>query len=150
MRSDRTTVALFVLQSQLAAAQEQFDDKPDESTCLGELTELTFYDVKYGDLPFLGKLQKAGIAYDSCWNIDNEYGAAVENVRFTATGDVIARTVYDSERNPNLNTLMRLIDKPDELRQYILDHKTATEDLSWDNQEEYSKIYLANQLINPT
>ena len=148
--SDGTTVTLFVLQSQLAAAQEQFDDKPGESTCLGELTELMFYDVNYGNLPFLGKLQKAGIAYDSCWNSGDEYGAGVENVRFTATGDVIGRTVYDSERNPNLDTLMGLIDKPDELRQYILDHKTATEDLSWDNQEEYSKIYLANQLINPT
>lgn len=147
---DRTSVRLTVLTSQLAAAQKHFNTEANESDTHTEFTELTFYDVNYGNLPFLADLLKAGVAYDSYWSSGGDFGPGTESLRFNDKGEPYTSTLYDEGINPNLSDLMARIDKPDELRAFLLQHQEDVADRPWDNQEEYGKIYLATQLINPT
>lgn len=147
--SASTTVRLVVLTTQAKAAEGFFRYKPDEDNSFDDQSEYTFYEVNYGNLPFLKNLEKAGIAYDSSWSNGNDYGPGTESLRFNAEGKPIISTLYDDGINPPLYALMALIDKPDELRSYLVLHQEKVADRPWDNQEEYGKVYMAKQLINP-
>ena len=146
---DRTTVYLRVLNSQSVEAQKHFTDETSGDDLGDTTTEFIFENVNYGDLPFLEALRKAGIAYNSSWSRGNDYGPGTECLRFDAEGKPFTSTVYKSGINPELSDLMALIDKPDELRAFLIQHEKDVADRPWDNQEEYGKIYLAKQLINP-
>lgn len=146
---DPTTVCLLVLNSQSIEAQKHFTYETSGDD-LGDITtEFIFEEVNYGDLPFLEALRKAGIAYDSYWSRGDDYGPGTESLRFDAEGKPFTSTLYESAINPELSDLMALIDKPDELRTFLLEHQADVADRPWDNQEEYGKLYLAKQLINP-
>lgn len=147
---DRTTVYLRVLNSQSVEAQEYFTLEDIGSDIGVTTTEFIFEDVNYGDLPFREALKKAGIAYDSSWSRGDDYGPGTESLRFDAEGNPFTSTVYESGINPELSDLMALIDKPDELRTFLLEHQADVADRPWENQEEYGKIYRATQLIQPT
>lgn len=121
----------------------------DEKNKSDDQCEFIFHEVNYGDLPCIGELKAAGIPYDWHWDAGSEYGPGDEYCRFTSTGEISIRTVNESDQNPYLMDLMALIDQPDQLRQYILDHKESVSYPSWDNQEEYSKRYLVRQLVEP-
>lgn len=147
---DRTSVHLTVLNGQAAAAEaifKSYDDPTGEPGAM--LTEYYFTEVNYGELSFLGDLQDAGIAYDSCWNDGAEHGAGMKSLRFTAEGGVETRERYNAAYNPPLEALMVRIDQPAELREYILEHSQSVQHLSWDNQEEYAKVFKTKQLIDP-
>lgn len=147
---DPTTVYLRVLNSQSVEAQKHFTYETSDDDIGDTTTEFTFEEVGYGELPFLEALTKAGIAYDSSWSRGDEYGPGTESLRFDAEGKPFTSTLYESGINPELSSLMALIDKPDELRTFLLEHQADIADRPWDNQEKYGKIYLAKQLINPT
>ena len=51
--------------------------------------------------------------------------------------------------NPDIEQLMKLIDKPEELRQFIVNHQEEHATLPWENQEENGKIFLTRKLIDP-
>ena len=147
--SDRSYVTLTVLTSQSSQAEEIFDYSADDQGEKDGKTWYDFSDVGYGILPFGKKLQKAGIAHDSSWESGSGYGPGTHSCRFTEFGDLVLQDIGDDQINPDLDALMALIDKPDELRQHILDHQKMFYVLPWDNQEEYGKVYRAKQLISP-
>lgn len=145
---DRTTVYLDVLVSQADDARELFDyETCDEYFNGEEFIEFQFDEINHGTLDFLDKLQEAGIAFDSSWSQGSEYGPGTTFCRFTSEGEVIRFDRYESEINPGMAGLMRLIDDPKALREAILDHHKATTPLPWDNQKEYGKLYRVKQLI---
>jgi hypothetical protein len=146
---DRTIVYLDVLASQADAARELFSYEPEDERENGDkFIEFEFNEINYGTLDFLEDLQRAGIAFDSNWSSGDEYGPGTMFCRFTPEGNTICFDRYDSDINPDINCLMRLIDDPEALRKVILDHHKATTPLPWDNQEEYGKLFRAKMLIS--
>lgn len=153
MSRDPSTVTLTVLASQaelvetlISPGYEDFEISEDS-----HLTALVFHEVGYGELPFLGKLQAAGIAYDSSWSAGSEYTPGTKYLRFTPEGTVISREIYDDQVNPNLDELLKRIDKPAELKAYLLAHAdhVSVEELL-EEQIEFGKRYRATNLIAPT
>lgn len=147
---DRTTVTLTVLASQTAAAKALFNGELPQEEVLGngDKTDFVFYEVNYGNLHFLNNLRDAGIAFDSRWDAGGEYGPGVLNFRYTSKGEPKERDLYDDGIDPELNTLLELIDKPTELRQAILDHAEKVQ--PWDfgpEQEEFGKLYQTMKII---
>lgn len=147
---DRTTVDLYVPSSLKKLAESLFgrEGPANEEADEAGLASFTFIEVGYGELHFLKALFEHGIAYDSCWSAGDDYGAGSISCRFDAKGEVTFKEVYNSDANPNLGVCIKLIDKPAELRQYILDHQRQQEHPSWDNQVEYGRIFLTKQLIS--
>lgn len=146
---DRTTVMLTVLTSQLKEAEKLFLYAPSEIYIGTALTECLFYEVNYGELEFLPKLQNLGMPYTSRWESGSEYGPGEEACRFTPQGEMLLKIVGDEYRNPPLHHLMEVIDNYGLLKQRILEHYERVTALPWDNQEEYGKIHRARQLITP-
>jgi hypothetical protein len=68
-------------------------------------------------------------------------------LRFTSEGKPDFKEIYDNCRNPDLGTLLQLIDVPDELRKNILAFKESVSVMDWDHQVEYGKIYRVKRLI---
>lgn len=145
---DRTSVYLTVLTTQAEQAENLFDYESNEDREYIGTTIFTFYEVNYGELDFLPELADAGIAYDSMWGSGHEYSTGTESVRFTPDGDIVRKTIYSNEVNPNLDRLMELINKPVALCRYILEHKESITVAPIDNtQIEYGKRYLVKKLI---
>jgi hypothetical protein len=150
---DRTSVTLTVLKEQAIAAQAVFaDSEPDHKAENGGVIPVvyySFYDVNYGDLPFLDALQNAGIAFDSEWDNGGDYTSGCDFCRFRPDGTVQRNSYSDEYKNPDLHRMMGLLDEPEALKAYILDHHKNITPLPWDNQVEYGKLYLTKKLINP-
>lgn len=145
---DRTSVTLYVLTSQkerVKVISDSFEELEED----GDLTYFYFWDVNYGELPFLNELMDAGIAFDSCWCAGGDYGSGTKSCRFTPAGELDVREVYETQENPPLSVLMSLIDSPNQLREYIIQHRDKVTPLSWDNQEEYGKLHRTKKLISP-
>ena len=149
MSSEESTVTLTVLASQKDQAEEEFDFQACEDT--GEIDRhwvYIFYGVKYGTLKFLDSLRDAGIAYDSEWSSGHEYSAGTQSGRFTSEGLYVKKGIYETQINPCMYHLLDCIDKPDELRAFILEHQESISVLPLDQvQEEYGKLYRMHQLI---
>ena len=151
MENDTSSVVLTVLTSQKQAAEALFDRPCDgvwEYTS-PPITEFQFHDVSEGNLYFLPALVAAGISYESAWEACQEYGAGTEILRFTKEGEAVKKTNYVYDLNPDIGQLMGLIDKPEELRQFIINHQEEHATLPWENQEENGKIFLTRKLIDP-
>lgn len=118
------------------------EDDSDENLCY-----LAFEEVNYGTLSFLGELRDVGIAYDSCWEAGAEFSKGTESCRFTEDGGIQTLSIYEGGENPSINQLIALIDQPQALRAFILQHQADTSPLPWDNQVEYGKRYLAKQML---
>jgi len=150
---DRTCVTLTVLKEQALHATALFDGWEPEHAVEHEgllpLMYFTFYEVNYGDLPFLDALQEAGIAFDSDWDHGSEYGSGCDFCRFRPDGTVQRFDYSDEYKNPDLQRMMGLLDEPEALKAYILDHHSKVTPQPWDHQIEYGKLYKAYQLINP-
>lgn len=147
--SDRTYVILTVpteYTEQVKTLAKSIEDVFDQ---MNGRTDFHFTEVNYGELEFLPALKEAGIPYSSNWERGDEYGPGGEHVRFSAEGDYLDWTLYDTDENPSIEKLLSLLDDPTALRQYILDHKASREVLPWDNQVKYSKRFLARRLIDP-
>ena len=146
---DRTTVTLTVLNAQAAKAEALFEYGADQEQSDDAFTSFIFNEVNYGTLDFLPALLAVGIAYDSEWERGGDFVAGSEYGRFTPEGYSKVLGIDDCNLNPDIYSLMGLIDDPVELRAYIMHHHQKATPLPWDNQEEYGKLYLARQLINP-
>lgn len=148
---DRTSVTLTVLKEQALAATALFDGlEPDhavENEGVLPLMYFSFYEVNYGDLPFLDALQEAGIAFDSEWDHGGEYGAGIDFCRFRPDGTVQRNDYSDEYKNPDLQKMMGLLDDPKALKAYILDHHKNVTPEPWDNQIVYGKLYRTLNLI---
>ncbi len=148
---DRTSVELTVLRTQAKKAEALFGGWSANETFENDPLLIGYYfeEVNYGNLDFLDDLRDNGIAYDSEWGDGGEYSAGTQSLRFTETGELQFKSVYDAAINPDLCTLMELLDDPVMLVQHIKDHHAGLQVLPWDNQEEYGKRYLAMKLTDP-
>ena len=146
---DRTSVTLTVLTAHADRTREIIGDVVDSSKLPCNRTEFYFDEVTYGNLNFLDALQEAGIPYESAWSRGDEYGEGAQYCWFTPEGAGLVKEVYDSGRNPELTLLLEFIDQPEKLKQVILEHVEKVSAPSWDNQEEYAKIYMTRKLIAP-
>lgn len=146
---DQTTVTLKV-PNQYKDIIKELDGSFDEEFSGANNTHLFIYaDVNYGELDILYSLKSRGIPYDNSWEAGWQYGPGTTSCRFSPEGEVIVKTIYDSELNPEINVLLSLIETPDKLVEYILKHQEKNSVLPWDNQAEYGKLYLARKLIEP-
>lgn len=145
---DITLIVLSVHASMLNTIMQDnslasFDEKYD----FEETTFFTFYECRGQTLPILDLLSKHGIAFTQMWTDDCGYSGVIIQ-RFTSLGESINKNLNDSENNPDSEQCLNLIDKPIELREYILEHQASRLFLPWDNQEQNGKLYMARQLIN--
>jgi len=69
--------------------------------------------------------------------------------RYNSQGKHFDFFVRDDEIDPELNALMALLHKPEDLVKLIVDHHRRTVPLPWDNQEQYGKIHRTLELIKP-
>lgn len=146
---DRTSVTLTVLASQAELAKTLFKEDVDDCKDDPLLTDFYFEDVNYGVLDFLDDLEAAGIAYDSSWSNGGEYSSGTRFCRFTKTGELVSKELYDNARDVSLTLLLEFVDTPEKMKQVVLDHAEKVSIPSWDNQEEYSKLYRMRKLITP-
>lgn len=153
---DRTRVTLTFLASQkekldsLLGEWEQ-PNSTDQDIDGGGVVDYIYDEVNYGTLDFLARIRDAGIAYNSRWEDGGEYTKGTEYCRFTEDGDCIQQEIYDEDINPQLDSLMKLIDNPVQLRRFIVNHKrNVTFDELDENQVEYGKRYMTAKLIAPT
>ena len=153
--TDESYVSLYILLTQAKQAKTLFHKEADYENLEAEgfnkhLAFFGFDRIKEGDLPFLDKLQEAGIAYDSCWcaGDNGQYTAGTHHVRFDAEGAVIFKEIFEDEENSiDLGPLLELLDDHEALKKCILDRQEQLSILPWDYQEENGKLYLATQLI---
>jgi hypothetical protein len=144
---DRTNVRLTILLAHFDKAKDIIDRDLEDSIIEGNLVYTEYNEINYGNLNFIDELRQAGVPYNSRWEDGNDYAAGEEICRFNDQGEIEIIEIYDDNKNPNLDTLIKYIDNPIQLREYILNHKINITTLPWDNQEAYSKIYLTKQLI---
>lgn len=152
MSRDSSTVTLTMLASQRDAAEALFEyqSAEDSEGVDGQWVHI-FYEVPIGEPPFLKALRAAGIAFDNSWSAGNEYSEGTISCRFTPQGECILKEIYDNCINPPMNHLLDLIDKPVQLRAFILNHKEEMSVLDLDeNQVEYGKLFRMHQLIGST
>lgn len=147
---DRTSVTLTVLTSQAEEAAKHFDEENNDYYTTEDKTHYEFYEVNYGTLSFLDKLQNNGIAYDSHWQAGSEYGSGANTCRFTPEGDSVVKDICDSYERLCIYDLMEKLNDYEALKKLITDRHDEIFILPWDNQEEYGKIFKLKQLINPT
>lgn len=143
---DRTNVTLTILTTHVNAAEKIIDDYKQKYNC-DLTTEYEFTEINYGTLEFIDSLIEAGIPFISRWADGDEYGSGKSICRFDDKGEIQLIETHDADKNPDIAMLMAIIDKPIELRQYIVNHSINVTNLPWDNQETNSKIYLTKQLI---
>lgn len=147
---DRTYVVLTV---PLAHKQEVLQicknySSPSEQEEIGtEIVQLHFEEVNYGELPFLEELQHRGIAYDSEWEDGGSYTKGGSYLRFTEQGKAVHKEIYDNCRNPDLNTLLQVVDDPVALRAAVLAHLEFVKVMDWTDQVERGKTYQVMQLL---
>jgi hypothetical protein len=146
---DRTSVCLTVLKEFTEEAQKYFDGyEHDHMSSDNVFTHFSFYEVNYGNLLFLDDLQKAGIAFDSNWDHGSDYGPGTDYCRFLPDGSVYRFDLSDEYINPDLKKCMELIDRPEELKAFIVEHYNKVTPPSWEFQIEYGKLYRTKQLIS--
>jgi len=146
---DRTYVRLCVPTEYKELVLSLIEAAPDDEWGDEELVTFGFVEVNYGELNDLPKLQHAGIPYDQEWDAGGSYGAGTQHCRFTEKGEIQLKVVMDEDFNPNIGSLMNLIDDYESLRSHILVHHERVTPLPWDSQVEYGKKYRTLQLLKP-
>jgi hypothetical protein len=152
--SDPTTVRLITLKSQDEAVDllvKKRDWEPQEIEEDHHLITRTFCEVNYGELHCskLGYLKKEGIPYVMEWENGSEYGSGTLYSWFTEEGEYKEKTIYDADFNPDLSELMKLLNDPAKLIQYIKDHKENVQPVELTPEmEHYGKKYKVIQLIS--
>lgn len=155
---DRTSVSLMILKED----KEKFEsnakaidaDDYDSNAPWHEDEKFVYYqyyEVNYGNLPFIDDLIRLGIPHDTEWDSGSEYGPGSSYARFTKDGEVQHLEVSNEHRNPSLTGLIERLDDHEALKQFILDHKEQTVPLPLDEQQLINaKVYLTKQLISAT
>ena len=93
-------------------------------------------------------LIKAGIPCDFRWGEGDTYSAGTTSIRFTEEGELDIKSFSDNQLSISIGLLMEDIDNYEKLKNLILGCNEAITALPWDNQIEYSNIYLMKRLIS--
>lgn len=148
--ADCADVTLTVLTSQKGIAEKLFgDEMPSSDYANGILFEFHFDSMNRGNLPFMDRLVREGIAFNSRWMDGDNYAAGTNFSRFSPKGEFIQKIVYDEDVNPPLASLMRLRLIPDALIGFIEGYHSRVTPLPWDKQEEYGQLYQMMNLLVP-
>lgn len=118
-------------------------------TSAEEFTVCQYEEVNYGELEFLEELASRGIAYTSRWEAGGDYTAGTETCRFNAEGEMQTLIIMDGQENPPIGQLLKLLDDPQALVNYIRGYHERTTPWPFKNQGEYGRIYLTKQLLQP-
>lgn len=147
--SDRVTVALTILKTQESEAVRLLDEgEPNEFYEEGDLITLVYHEVHNGDLPNLGKLTDAGIAYDSCWDAGSSIWQGGDYARFLEDGSLSVKRIFDKEKDIQVNDLLKVIDDHEALKALILKKQKDNTILPFKGQEARGKLYQTRKLIN--
>lgn len=147
---DRTYVGLTVLGCDAAQVRALLEEtycelSEDDNDGDDSFAFFGFEEVNYGNLEIEDALIAAGIPYSKRWDAGSEYGAGHEHVRFTETGQLQRREVYDEAENPPLDALLALVDDPAALRAFLLAFAAHITPLPWDHQQQYAARYRERQ-----
>lgn len=147
--SDWVTVALTVLKTQESDAVRLLEEgEPNEFYEEGDLIALIYHEVPNGDLPNLGKLTDAGIAYDSCWDAGSSTWQGGDYARFLEDGSLSVKRIFDREKDIQVNDLLKVIDDHEALKALILKRQEKTAILPFKDQEARGKLYRTRKLID--
>ena len=145
---DRTSVYLRILACHKELVEKYIEDAEGPPEEVRNFLQYAFYDVNYGNLPFLDDMGNAGIPYDATWESGDQYGEGTQSGRFTHEGVFVDKTVYGSAQGVPLDALIPILDDHAALIECIKKCQEEITVIPWDNQEEYSKLYRARKLIN--
>lgn len=147
--SYRVTVALTILKTQESEAVRLLDEgEPNEFYEEGDLITLVYHEVRNGDLPNLGKLTDAGIAYDSCWDAGSSTWQGGDYARFLEDGSLSVKRIFDREKDIQVNALLKVIDDHEALKALILKKQNDITILPFKDQEARGKLHQTLKLIN--
>ena len=156
---DRTYVTLTVLTEHAVDAinlirEEQGDPCDEDSDSIDGLTLLSllgYEEVNYGTIEALAGFAAAGIPYSVSWGSGGCYTEGERHLRFSPEGE--PHTI-SQEKDWPINALLDLKmawekepDKP--LEQHLQEAIAKSQDPSWENQFEHSKIARTRNLLNP-
>lgn len=154
---DRCLVDLTILTVHLDKVLTLTDgDRPNQTSEEDDCTVLSFEEVNYGTLTFLGKLTAAGIAWDSRWHGGDEYGPGTKQLRFTADGRIHELEYADSELDViPTKDLLEFLNRSgtvwsSQVKTFVEHHIASLQPLPWEDQEQNGKRYLALKLIGGT
>lgn len=105
---------------------------------VGTITELALGRIDPDQQELSDELTDAGIPHSMLVSSDYDVEETYYHTQFTADGKVIQKTIFASDRSLPVEDLLKLIDKPEELREFILERDKYLAILPWDNQLEYS------------
>jgi len=147
--SSRVTVELTILKTQESEAVRLLDEgEPNGFYEEGDLITLVYHEVHNGDLPNLGKLTDAGIAYDSCWDAGSDVWQGGDYARFLEDGSLSVKRIFNEEKGIQVNDLLKVINDHEALKALILKKQKATTILPFKGQEARGKLYRMRKLID--
>lgn len=152
---DRVWVSVSVLNEHVDKAKEliaETEGDPSEEIRGDVFTELDYYEVNYGTIDALDTFKDHGIPYSMNSGAGYEFTEESKDLRFTAEGTVVHTREYKEWPSTILYQLQNALKEVGTLAgalHIIQETKDACIASNWDNQLEYSKLYLATQLINP-
>lgn len=146
---DRVYVSLKVLKEHFKEARKLINETTSDvyETEDKKHVLLNYEEINYGELDGLSNLRKAFIPYDSTWEAGLEFGRGTEYCRFNDDGESIIKEIFDEDLNPQIEDLLALINDPEALRQWILDHNARNAVLDWNTQMHNTKIARTRALI---
>ena len=116
-----------------------------------QFAHIYYSGINYGNLKCDKELIAAGIPFTWYWGNGSEYGAGEQYCRFTETGELILKKIYEKDADRiSLSTLIKKLNNYEDLRECILQFERDQQVLPWDNQIEYGKLYKLKQLISTT
>lgn len=147
--SSRVTVELTILKTQKSEAVRLLDEgEPNGFYEEGDLITLVYHEVHNGDLPNLGKLTDAGIAYDCCWDAGCDVWQGGVYARFLEDGSLSVKRIFNEEKGIQVNDLLKVINDHEALKALILKKQEVTTILPFKGQEARGKLYRMRKLID--
>ena len=143
---DRTWVEIVVLTETLPQVKE-FLGGEDQISEGPELASFYFCEVNDGCIEEQHELTKAGIPYNYEGGKGDYYSPGTKYIRFTPEGELEHIEYCESDKNPPLEKLLKLVPTPRELAEYVQQYSDDKTPLPWDNQVEYGKRFRALQLL---
>ena len=144
---DRTWAEIVVLKESLPQVKEFLDEEAQISEG-PVLASFYFDEVNNGCVEAQDELTEAGIPYNYQWGMGDRFEGGMKYIRFTSEGALVCIEYVDSERNPPIEKLLKLVVAPLKLANYVHQFNADKTPLPWDNQVEYGKRFRTLQLLS--
>lgn len=136
---DRVSVVLTVPSSELERAFKIVGDamsKPENGSFEdGDLTELYYGEVNWGELDFEQVLINNNIPFSTSWRPGYEFGAGGRHFRVLADGETAFKEIYESDSAIEIDDLKKVAEKGmDAVNALIAEKEAEIEVMPWDEQ----------------